>query len=584
VWRLPTWWAHAFRLIGGFAATACAIGAVAVAVGPGRSTTYAGHSELTATLAFTAGIALVVTAGLMWLDPRMQRMESLALMAALVWYGPVWTGWAGGPVVVRSLGTVFERFLLPLVVHMVLAQPHGWLRKPADRVVTASAYVGACIGSLGFALFDDPFYDPGCWANCSANVFLLHSAPHAARSTETVARWLTVAIAGAFAVLCTRRLVTASPPALRLILPGYLPALLFAVTVATSSAVPTKAIDEPSQQSIVLFAVESGTMILVAAGLGWNAVRPAMQRRHLAGIVSDLGEAPAPGSLEAALGRAVGDSSLRLAYWLPEPKAYVDAMGRRVSEPRSSPGREITTLLRGGQRFAVVSHAAGLSQVDRAFGTAVRLALDNERLRAQALAQVNELRDSRTRIVQTGDAERRRLERDLHDGAQQRLLAASYELQLARSVAEDVGDADAGAALTAVLNRTQTVLDELRQIADGIFPAVLAGAGLAAALASLGDTAPVRLDFEEVADVRYSPSTETTAYLLVVEAVDDAAARGATTVAVKAGRSMDSLTIEVHDNGSARLSHPLRAADRVGAQGGSIHFGATTLRAELPCE
>jgi signal transduction histidine kinase len=536
------------------------------------------------TLAFAVGIALVCAAALMWLDPRMHRMGSLALMAALVWFAPVWAGWAGGPTAARSLGTAFEGFLLPLVVHLVLAQPHGRLRRPADRVLTALAYIGACVGSLGFVLFDDPFYDPGCWANCSANIFLLHSAPHVARSTEAGDRWSTVAIAGAFVVLCTRRLVTASPPARRLLLPGYLPALLFAAAVAISSAVPAKAIDEPSQRSIVLFAVTSGAMILVAAGLGWNAVRPALQRRHLAGIVSDLGEAPAPGSLEASLGRAVGDSSLRLAYWLPEPGAYVDAMGRRVSEPRSSPGREVTTLLRGGQRFAAVSHAAGLSQVDRAFGTAVRLALDNERLRAQALAQVNELRDSRARIVQTGDAERRRLERDLHDGAQQRLLAASYELQLAKSVAEDVGDAESGTALTAVVNRTQTVLDELRQIADGIFPAVLAGAGLAAALASLGDTAPVRLDIEDVADVRYPRSTETTAYFLIAEAVDDAAARGATMVAVKAGRSIDSLMIEVHDNGSARLSHPVRAPDRVGAHGGSIHFGATTLRAELPCE
>jgi signal transduction histidine kinase len=584
VWRLPTWWALAVRLVAGLAVTAGAIGAVAVAVGPGRSTTYAGHSELTATLAFTAGITLEVAAALMWLDRRMHRMGFLALIAALVWFAPVWAGWTGGPTAVRSLGTVFEGFLLPLVVHMVLAQPHGWLRTSADRVVTASAYVGACLGSLGFALFDDPFYDPGCWANCSANVFLLHSAPHVARFTETADRWFTVVIASVFAVLAARRFFSASPPARRLILPGYLPAFLFAASVAISSAVPTKAIGEPSQRSIELFAVTAGAVILLAAGLGWNAVRPAMQRRHVAGLVSDLGEAPAPGSLEAALGRAVGDSSLRLAYWLPEPGAYVDALGRRVSEPRSSPGREVTTLLRGGQRFAAVSHAAGLSQVDRAFGTAVRLALDNERLRAQTLAQVNDLRDSRARIVQTADAERRRLERDLHDGAQQRLLAASYELQLARSVAEDVGDAEAGAALTAVLSRTQTVLEELRQIADGIFPAVLAGAGLAAALASLGDTSPVRLDIEDVADVRYAPSTETTAYILIEEAVDDAAARGATMVAVKAGRNMDSLTIEVHDNGSARLSHHVRAADRVGAQGGSIYFGATTLRAELPCE
>jgi signal transduction histidine kinase len=583
--RLPIRWGLAARIAGGLAALAWGIGAVAVAVGPGRSTTYAGRSELTATLALAAGLALVLSGALMSLDRRLRPIGSLALIAAVVWFAPLWVGWGSGPTAVRSLGRVGEGLLLPIVVHMVLAQPDGRVRGSPARAVTACAYAGACLASLGGALFNNPFHDPDCWANCTDhdNAFLLHSAPRLAHSVSTTNRWFTLAITIAVAVLSARRLLAAPPPARRRLLPVDLPALLFAGAVAVRAAVPTNAIDEPSQRSVVLLTVTAGAVTLVAAGLGWNALRPTVTRRRVTGIVSSLGQAPAPGFLEGALARAVGEPGLRLAYWLPESRTYVDANGRPVAEPSASPGHEITMLVRGPQRVAVVSHAAGLSNLDGAFGPAVRLALDNERLQAQALAHMEELRSSRARIVKVGDAERRRLERDLHDGAQQRLLAASYEMQLARSAARDDGDEAAGRALTSVLDRTQTVLEELRGVAHGIFPAVLTEAGLAAALASLGDTALVRLEIEDVADIRYPPSTETTAYFVVAEAVEDAAARGADALGVKAVRIAEHLVIEVHDDGSARVSDPVRAADRVGALGGSIEFGPTTLRAELPC-
>ena len=141
-------------------------------------------------------------------------------------------------------------------------------------------------------------------------------------------------------------------------------------------------------------------------------------------------------------------------------------------------GHALTLLVRDGRRVALVTHAAGVAELEYEIGAAVRLALENERLQAEVLAQLHDLRESRTRIVETGDAERRRLERDLHDGAQQRLLALSYDLRLARARAEAEGDVSTGSRLAEATSEAQAALGELRELAQGIHPAILTEAGL----------------------------------------------------------------------------------------------------------
>ena len=129
------------------------------------------------------------------------------------------------------------------------------------------------------------------------------------------------------------------------------------------------------------------------------AARSRLHHRAVARIVTDLREVPAPGSVEAALARAVGDPELRIAYWLPASGRFVDASGAPVAEPAESPGRSVTTLAREDRRVAVVSHFATLPDLERELGSAVRLGLENERLQAEALAHLAELRASRARIV-----------------------------------------------------------------------------------------------------------------------------------------------------------------------------------------
>jgi signal transduction histidine kinase len=261
----------------------------------------------------------------------------------------------------------------------------------------------------------------------------------------------------------------------------------------------------------------------------------------------------------------------------------VDATGQPVAEPVASPGRAITTLVRDGRRIAVVAHTAALPDLERELGAAVRLALENERLQAEALAQLEDLRASRVRIVQTGDSERRRLERDLHDGAQQQLLALSYDLRLARAQAQADGDSHTGSLLTEAIGQAQAALGELRDLAQGIYPAILAEAGLTPALASLADAAPLPVQIHDAAEGRYPAVVETCAYLLVAEALDDAAGRDASHATVIVVQDGGRLVVTVDDDGTDRTATMVQLADRVGALGGGLAVEPTRLRGELPC-
>jgi signal transduction histidine kinase len=573
------------RLAAGPAALAVGLGALAVAQGPGRFTTYAGRSGLTATLTVAAGLGLVGAGLVTAFSHPARRIGDLALLAGLVWFAPVWVGWDKGPPLVRSLGMLAAGFAFPLLLHLVTAYPSGRLRGGVARALVAAVYLETALAALGLALFRHPFYDPNCWANCTDNRFLVRSLPGLARGIEVTDRWFTAAAAAALVALCARWLLGDSGPARRTLLPIALPATLLAgAVIAHAVALQRRPLEDPSDRAFqTIFVVECAAVILLAAGLVWAAVRTRVQRRAVARISANLGQAPPPGSLQAALAQAVGDPDLQIAYWLPDAEHYVDATGRPVPAPVAAPGRAVTTLVRDGRQIAVVAHTAALPDLERELGAAVRLALENERLQAEVLAQLEDLRASRVRIVETGDAERRRLERDLHDGAQQRLLALSYDLRLARASAQADGDPQTGSLLTQATGQAQAALDELRELAHGIYPAILAEAGLAPALATLTDAAPLPVEIVATPDARYPAAVETAAYLLVAEALDDAASRDASHTTVSLAQDGGRLVVTVEDDGAARTSPMAQLADRVGALDGQLTVEPRRLRAELPC-
>ena len=583
--RVSASWARLARLAAAPIGLAVAVGAILIAQGPGMFTTYAGRSGLAAGLMVAAGLALVLAGLLASLTSQAGPAGDLAVLAGLVWFAPVWVGWEVGPPLVRSIGMLAAGFVFPLLFYLVLAFPGGRLPATGTRALAWAVYLEAALAALGLALFRDPYLDPACWANCTDNVFLVRSLPALARAVTVTDRWFTVAAAATLIAVCAWRLLARRGRARVVLVPIVLPAMVFAAaTGAHAIALSRMPVEDPGNPAFqLIFDVQNAAVILLAAGLAMGAVMTVVHRRGVARIVASLGEAPAPGSLESALARALGDPELRVAYWLPDVQRYVDAQGRPVAEPAAAPGRLVTVLMQQDRRVAMVSHAATLPELEREFGAAIRLGLENERLHAEILFQLSEVRASRARIVQAGDAERRRLERNLHDGAQQRILALSYDIRLAHAGAEADADDRTRLFLEQALADVQAGLGELRELAHGIYPAILTEAGLGPALATLADSASIPVELDDAVQRRYPEVIETAAYLMVAEAIQDAAGRGAGYAAVTVAHRNGRLTVTVEDDGQARSASMTEIADRVGALGGIVTVEPTWMGVEIPC-
>ena len=331
-----------------------------------------------------------------------------------------------------------------------------------------------------------------------------------------------------------------------------------------------------------LYVIRAAALTLLALGLAWTLLRARRRRSAVARLAADLGATPPLGSLRTAFADALDDDRLQVGYWLSDAGRYVDASGRPF-ESRPDADRAVTTIHRGGEPVAVVVHDRALDdgRLEREIGSAARLAIDNERLRAALLTQLDGLRVSRARIVETGDQARRRLERDLHDSAQQRLLAVTYELRLAQAEADAAGDEPLAAELGAAVNDAQQALAELREIAHGIFPTILAEAGLGPALWTLADDAGIPVEVGDVPAGRLPDAVERTAYFVVTEAVQAAARDDQPALSVHIDRLAGSLVVRVDGVPADPYDH---IADRVGAVGGRVTVERHRLRAEIPCD
>jgi signal transduction histidine kinase len=573
------------RFVSAAAVVAVGFGALAVAEGPGRYTTYAGTSPPYAALTLVGGFALVAAALVLSFTRRPGRIAELAVLAALAWFAQVFVGWQEGPALVWSISMLLSGLWFPLLVHAVLAYPDGRIRSRSTRAFVVAVYAEWAAVAVLLALVRDPYADLHCWSDCYAvNAFLVHSMPSLAGAAQTTGRWFAVGAAAVLVAILAWRLLRGSAPARLSLAPVAGPAILLGGALAAHSIALEQILKEdPTRLAFALsFIATSSALILIGLGLSFAALRTRAQRLAIAQMVGNLGEAPSPGSLESALSTALRDPALRIAYWLPTSRRYVDANGRSVEEPAPAPGRVVTALVHGDQPIAVVSHAGAHPDLEREMGPAVRLGLENERLQAEVLAQLEEIRASRTRIVDTGDAERRRLERDLHDGAQQRLLALAHDIQRARSAAESEGEGDAKAVLAAAVRESRIALSELRELAHGIFPAILADAGLGSALETLADSAPLPVEIREMAQGRLPAAIEMAAYVSVVDAVEDARTRGATHVTVDCVDEDSQVVMTVKDDGSARGNSMVAVADRVGAVGGTLEVMANSLIAVMP--
>jgi signal transduction histidine kinase len=262
-------------------------------------------------------------------------------------------------------------------------------------------------------------------------------------------------------------------------------------------------------------------------------------------------ETSGEGPVREMLAERLGDRSLNIAYWLPDREIFVDDRGRQVSLPSAGSGRAWTAVEREGNRVAAIVHDAELDaspELVHAAASAAVLALDNERLKADLRARLEELRHSRRRIVEAADDARRRIERDLHDGAQQQLVSLALDLRLLRARLKD--DPEAAATVGELTDKLNVALAELRELARGIHPAVLSDHGLGPAIHVLVERASLPVDCDLEFDERLEPGTEAAAYFVVAEGLTNVVKyANAQRARVTVRRHGDMLEVEVADDG-----------------------------------
>ena len=374
---------------------------------------------------------------------------------------------------VWSVARPLEILSIAAYVHLAIAYPTGYLRSRFDRGVVLYVYVLL----VGQALLAHPFWEVtvACVPNCVRNVFAV--VPNAdvygliTNGGQVVG---VVTVVPLILVALWRHWRDATPAGRRALLPVVVAFPIEAVLAAADALVRAVSF----QPGIAFFDGSSGQALrlvvpmILPLGLLITFLRPRLNRGRMASLVVELGRGVPLGGLRDVLARALGDPSLQLAFAAPSGSGYVDAAGQPVDLPVNDPTRTVTRLERGDELLGVLVHDPLIEVEDpglvEAVGNAARLALENERLTAEVRAQLEEVRASRVRIVEAADAERRRVERDLHDGAQQRLVALAMRLQVAKQ-----STPEASALLDAATTELETAIGEVRGLARGVHPTIL---------------------------------------------------------------------------------------------------------------
>jgi signal transduction histidine kinase len=484
-----------------------------------------------------------------------------------------------------TVGLFTGALFFAVLGHVLCAFPSGRLQSRASRGLLVVGYVDTIV-VIGVAiLFHEG--EPGD----PTNLALVRSETALTDGFKNTARGIGIAcFIGVLAILAYRwrRATPRWRRTFALVFwTGAVAAVLSAVSIL--SRTPYKALGPIDVVAYLVIAA-------VPLALTMDLLRGKFARGAVADLVLELGGTRAPGRLRDALARALQDPSLSVAYWLPERRHYFDVEGRPVDLPEDGGPRMATIVEREGRPVAALVHDAALQdeqQLVDAVGAAAGLALENERLQADLRARLDELRASRARIVDAADAERRRLERNLHDGTQQRLVSISMALGLADSKLSAEPDAARG-ILEEARQALGAALQELREFSQGIHPGVLTERGLGPALQELVYLAPMSIELAVPSDERLPQPVEAAAYYVVAEALANAAKyASADVVSVTVERRNGSAVVEVTDDGvggaDPRKGSGLRGlSDRIEALGGTLaiessHGSGTRLRAEFPC-
>jgi signal transduction histidine kinase len=483
-----------------------------------------------------------------------------------------------------TVGATFDILPAALLLHVYLAFPDGRLKSGLEQALVGAAYtaaVGLQLVKMSFGVFGPH------------NLLEISARPEVADTVGQV-QLLSLAamcLAG-IGVLASRRRRAGRPHrrSLAILIDSF---ALGLVMIALLFIVGAFQILAPA-----FLAIQRTTLVVlgtspVAFLIGLLQSR--LARSAVGDLFVELRAEPPPAALQDALARALRDPSLTLAYWLPDFGTYADLDGRPVRLPQQSDTRATTLIDLDGEHVAALLHDPLLEdepELLHAVTAAAGIALENGRLHAELRARLEELRGSRARIVEAGQQERQRLERNLHDGAQQRLIALSLELSLLKDRLRE--DPESFTRLEQARREITTSLEELRDVARGIHPAVVSGHGLEVALESLAARASVPVQLSVQVAGRLPEQVEMAAFYLVSESLANIAKHAnATSATIEIAQNDGQIVVEILDDGvggadTERGSGLRGLADRVEALEGRLRVwspngGGTRLRAEIPC-
>jgi signal transduction histidine kinase len=498
-------------------------------------------------------------------------------------------------------GLVWENLVGLAAFVLILAFPSGRLDGWARAILTF-ATVAAVVPAIVILLLSPQIGAggsiSGCRDLCPENAVAITSKPALALDLWSYFRWAVIATAVATAALLIRRFVTGTPPRRRAIAIGTSVALLFLALQVTFHVLALLAPDATAPQRDVAW---SFAVARSAIWYGFLAALIAAQLsagRALQRLVRQSLERPSQRVLAALLREALGDPGLRLAFWDARTETWSGAGAAEAQEPPDEHAGRAVTIVELHRRPAVaIVHDAQLRddpELLESAGAAALLAAENAELDDAWSDAVDELRQSRARIVRAGSAERRKLERDLHDSVQQRLIAIRIDLGLAGEIPGT--ERRVRERLEGIGQSAEEALDELREVAQGLYPPLLTDWGLAAVLDRVHPGADATLTITARDIGRYALEIESAVYYCCMEAIQNATKHGGrgVRIAVSLYEDDDALRFEVTDDGrgfdpgvTGAGTGLQNIGDRLGALGGRLTIvsapgSGTTIAGAVP--
>ncbi|MBN8867730.1 MAG: hypothetical protein J0H98_09260 [Solirubrobacterales bacterium] len=538
--------------------------------------------------ALTGWIWLGVGIFACWRRPDNQ-FGAWLVITSFIWLGQFLT-WSNSSLVF-SAGLILSNLFPIALVETMVRFPTGRIESEIDRWVMRTV-VGVSVLlmiALLFSTSDQLGYD-----GAPTNLFMLADA-----ATATTVLFI---IANAAAVVLTLTLIRsfigkyskASPPMRRLLGPVLWTSTVLLALLGASSLFQIATLDGP-QEIVSILAAATAMWLPLAFLLGLFRSR-LVRGQALGRMLEKVAHESDPLRMQEAVAEALGDPSVLLAFWLPAPKRYVDARGLPISEPEPGSNRAGSQVDMDGRKVALIIHDGALLEEPEkieAVSRGAALAFENARLEAEVMANVAELRASRSRIVEAGDAARREIERNLHDGAQQHLVSLALKLQMARARV-DSEPGEAIEILDGASAELEQTLAELRELARGIHPAVLSDRGLDAALLALAHRAPLPVEVGEMPSDRLPEPVEAAAYYVVAESLTNVVRYAeATRAKIDIHRENGTVRIRIADDGVGGADPSLGSglkglSDRVAALDGRFELESpsgqgTIVEVEIPC-